>query len=151
INSCDFSSDSYTYVSENDKDLKSFNVEHDEKFRIPLIKDALAKAGKLTLFVSPWWPPAWMKDNTDMLHGGKLLPAYRQTWANYFVKFIKTYEKQGIPVWGLTVQNEPMANQKWESCIFTSEEERDFIKDYLGPTLKSEGLGSKKLIVWDHN
>jgi len=67
------------------------------------------------------------------------------------VKFIKTYEALGIPVWGLSVQNEPMAKQKWESCKFTAEEERDFIKNYLGPTLQKSGLGDKKLIAWDHN
>jgi glucosylceramidase len=110
-----------------------------------------AAGGKLTLFASPWSPPAWMKDNNSMLKGGKLKPEFRQSWANYYVKFIKTYEAKGIPVWGLTVQNEPMATQKWESCIFTAEEERDFIKQYLGPTLKKEGLSSKKLIAWDHN
>ncbi len=151
IQSCDFSSDSYCYVSDNDKDLRSFSVKHDEQYRIPLIKKAMATAGKLTLFVSPWSPPAWMKDNNDMLHGGKLLPRYRQTWADFFVKFIKTYEKAGIPVWGLTVQNEPLAVQKWESCVFTAEEERDFIKNYLGPTLQKNALASKKIIAWDHN
>ena len=77
-----------------------------------------------------------MKDNHDMLHGGKLLPAFRQSWANYYVKFIKAYEKEGIPVWGLTLQNEPLAKQTWESCNYTAEEERDFIKEYLGPTLE---------------
>ena len=152
INSCDFSSDSYTYIKDNDNSLSTFNVAHDEQYRIPLIKKSIAAAGgKLPLFVSPWTPPAWMKDNNDLLHGGKLLPAYRQTWANYFIKFIKTYEAKGIPVWGLTVQNEPMAKQRWESCIFTAEEERDFIKKYLGPTLQKAGMGNKKLIAWDHN
>jgi glucosylceramidase len=80
-----------------------------------------------------------------------LLAAYRQSWANFFVKFIRTYEAKGIPVWGLSVQNEPMANQKWESCIFTAEDERDFIKSYLGPTLQKTGMGDKRLIAWDHN
>ena len=152
IHSSDFSSGSYTYVQDNDKDLKTFNVAHDEQYRIPLIKQAITSAGgKLTLFVSPWSPPAWMKSNNSMLQGGKLLPEYMQSWANYYVKFIKTYEAKGIPVWGLSVQNEPMAKQKWESCIFTADEERDFIKKYLGPTLQKSGLGSKKLIAWDHN
>lgn len=151
MQSSDFSSSSYSYVDENDKDLKTFSIKHDEQFRIPLIKKAMAAAGKLTLYVSPWSPPAWMKNNNDMLHGGKLLPQYRQSWANFFVKYIKEYEKRGIPVWGLTVQNEPLAVQKWESCIFTAEEERDFIKNYLGPTLQKNGMRSKKLIAWDHN
>ena len=152
IASCDFSSDTYAYVEPDDVELKTFNVSHDEKFKIPFIKKATAAAGgKLTLFVSPWSPPAWMKDNNSVLKGGKLLEKYKQAWANHFVKFIKTYEKIGIPVWGLSVQNEPMATQKWESCIYTAEEERDFVKKYLGPTLAKSGLQNKKLIVWDHN
>ena len=152
IHSCDFSSGSYTYVADGDKGLKTFSVAHDEKYRIPFIKQVIAAAGgKLTLFASPWSPPAWMKDNNDMLHGGKLKPEYYQSWADYFVKFIKAYAKEGIPVWGVTIQNEPMATQTWESCVFTAEEERDFLKNNLGPTLKREGLSDKKIIVWDHN
>ena len=152
IASCDFSSDSYVYVAENDSLLTTFNVAHDEKFRIPFIKQAIAAAGgKLPLFVSPWSPPAWMKDNNNVLHGGKLLPKFAQAWANHYVKFIKTYESLGIPVWGLSVQNEPMATQSWESCVFTAEDERDFVKNFLGPTLQKQGLGEKKLIAWDHN
>jgi glucosylceramidase len=152
IHSCDFSSGSYTYVKENDKALQSFSIAHDLQFRIPMIKKAIAATkGKLTLYASPWSPPAWMKDNKNMLQGGKLLPEFRQSWANYYIKFIKAYEKAGIPVWGLSVQNEPMAKQTWESCIFTAEEERDFIKGYLGPALQKAGMGNKRLIAWDHN
>ena len=152
IHSCDFSSDSYTYVKENDTELKSFSVSHDQQYRIPLIKQAIAAAGgKLPMFVSPWSPPGWMKDNKDMLHGGKLLPAYYQSWANYYIKFIKTYQEIGIPIWALSVQNEPMAKQTWESCNYSAEEETNFIKNYLGPTLVKSGLGDKKLIAWDHN
>jgi len=151
IHSCDFSSGSYTYVEEGDKDLSTFSIEHDKKYRIPLIKKAMKTAGKdMSLYVSPWSPPAFMKDTKNMLKGGKLLPEFYQPWANYFVKFIKAYEKEGMPVWGLTVQNEPMATQTWESCIFTAEEERDFLKNNLGPTIKKE-LGDKKIVVWDHN
>ena len=92
-----------------------------------------------------------MKTNGDMLHGGKLKPEFRQAWANYYTKFIKAYEREGIPIWGITVQNEPMATQTWESCIYTAEDERDFLKNFLGPTMKREGLGDKKIIAWDHN
>jgi len=152
IHSCDFSSASYTYVTEGDKELKSFSVDHDKQFRIPFIKRALATAkGKFTLFGSPWSPPAFMKTNNDMLHGGKLRPEFAQSWANYYTKFIKAYEREGIPIWGISVQNEPMATQRWESCIFSAEDERDFLKNYLGPTMKREGLGNKKIIAWDHN
>ena len=152
IHSSDFSSASYTYIADGDSTLASFDIAHDRQFRIPFIKKAIAAAGgKLTLYASPWSPPAWMKDNNDMLHGGKLKPAYYQSWANYFVKFISAYEKEGMPIWGVTIQNEPMATQRWESCIFTAEEERDFLKKYLGPTMAKEGMGDKKIVVWDHN
>jgi glucosylceramidase len=152
IHSCDFSSGSYTYVNEGDKQLQSFNIEHDKQFRIPFIKQILAATrGTLNIFASPWSPPAFMKDNNDMLHGGKLKSEFYQSWANYYAKFIKAYQREGIPIWGISVQNEPMATQKWESCIYTAEEERDFLKNFLGPTLKREGLGDKKIIAWDHN
>jgi len=142
IHSCDFSSDTYTYIAENDADLKSFSIDHDRKYRLPFIKKAIAAAGgRLTLYVSPWSPPAFMKDNHDMLHGGKLLPAFYQSWANYYIKFIDAYEKEGIPIWGLSVQNEPMAKQTWESCNYSADEERDFIKKYL----------RKKCIAVDHH
>jgi glucosylceramidase len=122
------------------------------KFRVPFIKKAISAAGgNLTMFVSPWSPPAYMKSNNDMLHGGKLKPEFYQSWADYYVKFIKAYEKAGIPVWGMTIQNEPMATQRWESCIYTADDERDFLKNYLGPTVEKAGMGEKKIIVWDHN
>ena len=152
INSCDFSSDMYTYVTAGDKELRSFSIEHDKKFKIPFIKEAMtASGGKLNLFASPWSPPSWMKDNNDMLHGGKLKTEFYSSWANYFAKFIQAYKKEGVNVWGITIQNEPMAKQKWESCIYTAEEERDFLKNNLGPTMVKEGLKDKKIIVWDHN
>ena len=152
IHSCDFSSASYTYVNEGDKELRSFNVDHDKQFRIPFIKKALeAAGGKINIFASPWSPPAFMKSNNDMLHGGKLKPEFYQTWANYYAKFIKAYQQEGVPIWGLTIQNEPMATQTWESCIYSAEEERDFLKQYLGPTMLRAGLGDKKIIAWDHN
>jgi glucosylceramidase len=151
ISSCDFSSDSYSYVADGDSSLKTFSVAHDEKFKIPLIKAATKEAGgKLTLFASPWSPPAWMKDNHSLLHGGHLLPRYYQSWADYFVKFIDAYKKEGIPVWAVTVQNEPMASQTWESCIYTADMERDFVKNDLGPTFRKNGLDTK-IIIWDHN
>lgn len=152
IHSCDFSSDSYTYIDEGDVDLKTFNIEHDRQYRLPFTKKAIeAAGGKLTMYASPWSPPAFMKSNNNMLQGGRLLPEFYQSWANYYAKFIKAYEAEGIPIWGLTIQNEPMAVQRWESCIYTAEEERDFLKNYLGPTLQKEGLGDKNIIVWDHN
>nr|WP_244973295.1 glycoside hydrolase family 30 protein [Formosa algae] len=152
IHSCDFSSGSYTYIDEGDAELTSFSIAHDKEFRIPMIKKAAALIqDDLIFYASPWSPPAFMKTNNDMLHGGKLLPEYNQAWANYYVKFIEAYEAEGLPVWGLTIQNEPMAVQIWESCIYTAEEERDFLKNYLGPTLEKAGMADKNIVVWDHN
>lgn len=152
IHSCDFSSGSYTYIEEGDKELKTFSIDHDREFRLPFTKKAIeAAGGTLTMYASPWSPPAFMKTNNNMLQGGKLKPEFYQPWANYYVKFIEAYEKEGIPIWGLTIQNEPMAVQRWESCIYTAEEERDFLKNYLGPTLENAGMGEKNIIVWDHN
>lgn len=153
INSCDFSSGSYAYdETEGDKDLKNFNIDHDRAYKIPLIKSAIGRSkNNMLLFASPWSPPAWMKTNNNMLRGGKLKPEYSQSWADYYVRFVREYEKEGLPVWGLTVQNEPMATQTWESCIYTAEEERDFVKNFLGPALEKSGLQNLKLMVWDHN
>lgn len=152
IHSCDFSSGSYTYIEEGDKQLKTFNIDHDKKYKIPLIKKATAAAGgELLLYASPWSPPAFMKDNNHMLKGGKLLPEFYDAWATYYTRFIEAYEADGMPIWGITIQNEPMAVQRWESCIYTAEEERDFLKNHLGPIMEKAGLGDKKIVVWDHN
>ena len=152
IHSCDFSSESYTYVAEGDKDLSSFSIAHDLRYRIPLIKRAMAATGnRLKLFASPWSPPAYMKDNNDMLHGGHLRPEFYRAWALYYTKFIKSYRQAGVPIWGITVQNEPMATQTWESCVYQATDERDFVKNYLGPALVEQGLRDVNLMVWDHN
>ena len=152
IHSCDFSSESYTYIEEGDKELKTFNIDHDKTYKIPLIKKATeAAGGELMLYASPWSPPAFMKTNNDMLQGGSLLPEYYDAWATYYTKFIKAYEADGMPIWGITIQNEPMATQRWESCIYTAEQERDFLKNHLGPIMEKEGLGDKNIVVWDHN
>lgn len=112
----------------------------------------MEKAGDdMVFYASPWTPPAFMKTNGNMLKGGSLLPEYYDNWALYYTKFVKAYEKEGMPIWGITIQNEPMANQRWESCIYTAEEERDFLKNHLGPIMEKEGLGDKKIVVWDHN
>ena len=152
IHSSDFGLGSHTYIEEGDKSLESFSIDKDLEKRIPMIKQAAAIVDQdLVFYASPWSPPAFMKTNNHMLQGGKLLPQYRQTWADYFVKFIEAYEAEGIPVWGVTIQNEPMATQRWESCIYSAEEERDFLKENLGPAFERAGFGDKNIVVWDHN
>jgi glucosylceramidase len=152
INSCDFSVENYAYdETPGDTDLKNFSIDRDKVNLIPMIKRAqeISHNG-FKLFASPWSPPAWMKTNNDMEHGGKLKPEDRDAWANYYVRYIQEYAKLGIPIWGITVQNEPAAVQTWASCIYSGEEERDFVRDHLGPTIEKSGLGTK-IMVWDHN
>jgi glucosylceramidase len=152
IHSCDFALENYTYIEDGDVELKTFDISRDHKWVIPLVHDAARTAGKdITMLASPWSPPAWMKTNGDMNHGGQLKPEYRETWAQYYTKFIKAYREAGIPIWGITVQNEPAAVQTWDSCIYSGEEERDFVRDHLGPTMHREGLADVELLIWDHN
>ncbi len=153
INSCDFSSGNYAYDEvANDHALAHFSIDCDRRALLPMIKDAFQIAGSsLKLLASPWSPPAWMKTNGQMMRGGKLRPDCRQTWANYYCRYIREYEREGVPIWGLTVQNELEATQRWESCLYSPKEERDFVRDYLGPTLHREGLDDIRLLVFDHN
>lgn len=92
-----------------------------------------------------------MKTNGDMNQGGQLLPEHRAAWAEHYVLFIKALQAEGFSVWGLTVQNEPEARQQWDSCLYTAEQERDFIRDYLGPALHAAGLFPVRILCWDHN
>ncbi len=156
MNSCDFARGHYAHVErEGDLALESFSIARDRQALLPMIQAAqrIAKAGgrALKLLVSPWSPPAWMKDNGRMNDGGRLLPACRPAWAQCFVRFIQAYESEGVPVWGVSVQNEPEARQRWDSCQYTAEEERDFVRDHLGPALHAAGLGHVRVVVWDHN
>ena len=153
MNSCDFALGNYAHVERpDDLALDSFSIERDRQALLPFIRAALSTAGApLRLLVSPWSPPAWMKSNGQMNHGGHLRAECREAWARCYVRFIQAYEAEGVPVWGVSVQNEPMAVQRWDSCIYTAEEERDFVRDHLGPALHSAGLGHVKIVIWDHN
>ena len=153
MNSCDFALGNYAHAAvPGDVELAQFSIARDRQALLPFIRAAQQVAGQpLKLLVSPWSPPAWMKSNGEMNHGGKLLPAYRAAWAHCFVRFIEEYRKEGVPVWGVSVQNEPAATQRWDSCIYSAEEERDFVRDFLGPALEEAGLGNVRIVAWDHN
>ncbi len=153
INSCDFSLGHYAHVeTPGDFALASFSIERDRQAVLPFIRAAQRVAGRpLQLLASPWSPPAWMKTNGQMSHGGRLRPECRDAWAQCYVRFIRAYEAEGVPIWGVSVQNEPMAQQVWDSCLYSAEEERDFVRDHLGPALHAAGLGDVKIVIWDHN
>lgn len=153
INSCDFALGHYAHVEQpGDFGLESFSIERDRRALLPFIRAANRAAGRpLLLLASPWSPPAWMKTNGRMNDGGRLRPECRAAWAQCFVRFIRAYEAEGVPIWAVSVQNEPMARQRWDSCLYTAEEERDFVRDHLGPALRDAGLGRVKIVIWDHN
>ena len=153
MNSCDFALGNYAHVDvAGDVALESFNIDRDRQALLPMIKAALKTAARpIRLLASPWSPPAWMKSNGQMNQGGRLLPQFANAWARCYVRFIEAYQAEGVPIWGVSVQNEPMAVQRWDSCIYSAEEERDFVRDHLGPELAKAGLGHIKIIIWDHN
>lgn len=153
INSSDFSEGNYACVEKaGDTALKTFSIARDKEAVIPMLQAAQKTAGRtLNVLGSPWSPPAWMKTTGRMNEGGKLLPECRAAWALYYAKFVKAFRREGVNIRMLTVQNEPKAVQRWDSCIYTAEEERDFVRDFLGKTLRKEGLDDVELYVWDHN
>jgi glucosylceramidase len=152
INSCDFSLSNYSYAPvENDKELSSFSIKEDMDDIIPMIKDAMniSKDG-FKIISSPWTAPPWMKDNKDW-RGGSLLPEHYPTWANFFSKYIEAYKKEGIDIWGITVENEPLGNGKnWESMHYTPKEMNEFVKNHLGPVLRSNHP-QVKILGYDQN
>lgn len=153
INSCDFSLTNYSYAPlENDTTLKSFSIEEDRNDIIPMIKDAMAVSEDgFKIIASPWTAPPWMKDNKNYV-GGKLLPEYYDTWALFFSKYLDAYKKEGIDIWGLTVENEPIGNgNNWESMHYTPEEMLNFVAKHLTPSLQSNGHDKVKVLSYDQN
>ena len=154
INSCDFSLKHYAYdMVDGDKNLDHFSIEEDKKNNlIAMILEAksISKSG-FNIIASPWTAPPWMKDNKAWV-GGKLLPEYNDTWALYFCKYIDAYKKEGIDIWGVTVENEPHGNgNNWESMLFSPKEMTDFVENHLGPKLEKDGKGSVKILGYDQN
>ena len=152
MNSCDFSLSNYSYASvEGDIELKSFSIDEDRDDLIPMIKDAMgvSKDG-FKIVSSPWTAPPWMKDNKDW-RGGKLLPEYNDTWALFFSKYLEAYKAEGIDIWGFTVENEPLGNDKnWESMHFSPDEMTNFVQNHLGPKLEADGHKAK-ILGYDQN
>ena len=152
MNSCDFSLSQYSYAPiENDKELVHFSVDEDKDDIIPFIKDAMkvSKDG-FKILASPWTASPWMKDNKSWL-GGKLLPEYYDTWALFFSKFVSAYNSEGIDIWGFTVENEPLGNDKnWESMHYTPDEMTNFVQHHLGPKLEAD-YPKVKILGYDQN
>ena len=101
--------------------------------------------------LSPWSPPAAMKTTGERNFGGKLKSEYRKHWAEYICRYIEEYRRRGYHVTKLTMQNEPKAVQTWDSCIYTAEEEKEFLRDFLWPSMQAHHLDDIEVYLWDHN
>jgi O-glycosyl hydrolase len=144
----------YTYddmpAGQVDPSLSHFSIDHDMAYIIPALKDALALNPDLKLMANPWSPPAWMK-TSDLLGNGTLLPQYYTAWAQYFVKFVAAYKAQGVPIWAISMQNEPHYEPgSYPGMRLEPADEATLAKQFLAPAFKAAGL-DVKIMVWDHN
>ena len=150
IGSSDYSAEIYSYDDVPfDTDLKHFSIERDKAYIIPIIKEILKIKPDLFLFASPWSPPGWMKTGGNMC-GGYMREEYVECYAEYIIKFIKMYEKNGIRISALTPQNEVNTQQDglMPACIWHPEIESKFIK-ILRKKLDEENL-DVKIWLYDH-
>jgi len=148
VASSDFSIKGYSYSKK--KDLSDFSIEHDLKYVIPMVKDALKFNPNIRFIASPWSPPGFMKTIKIRRFGGHLKKKYYQTYSEYLAKFILAYKEQGINIDFLNIQNETYAIQIWESCLYSPEQEEDFIVNYLSPTFSKNNIDTK-ILIHDHN
>ncbi|MCQ2557900.1 MAG: glucosylceramidase [Oscillospiraceae bacterium] len=140
IDSCDFSRFQY----------EGFEIV--EQYILPMLQDAEAAAGhKLPVMLSPWTPPAKWKDNQLRTQGGKLKPEHYADWAEYLCSYIEWYRNKGFLVTRITLQNEPHAVQTWDSCIYTAQEQKIFLRDHMYPAMQKHGLTDIEIYLWDHN
>ena len=152
IGSSDYATRLYSYdEGDADPELKRFSIAHDEQYILPVIKEALAINNEIFLYSSPWSPPGWMKSNNSML-GGAMRRQYMPAYARYFAKFIEAYKAAGVNIRAVTVQNEVDTDQdgKMPACAWPQEYEVDFVRLFLGPTFKKEGIDTEIWII-DHN
>lgn len=152
IASCDFSLKNYTYAPvPNDHELNHFSIDPDRNYLLPFIKAAQAVDGAdFKIIASPWTAPPWMKTNQDW-NGGELLEDHYSTFALYISKYIESYKAEGIPIWGITPENEPLGNDSnWESLHFNPHQMRRFIANHLGPQLM-EDHSSVSIWMYDQN
>jgi glucosylceramidase len=154
IGASDFSTRSYTYndmpAGQTDPNLANFSLSTDFDDVVPMLKAARVKNPNLKMMGSPWSAPAWMKENGS-LNGGWLNVAWYKTYANYLVKYIQAYQAQGLPVYAITLQNEPLHETSgYPSMRMDPNNQINFVNNDLGPAFASAGINTK-IVVYDHN
>lgn len=153
IDSCDFSLGHYEAMSDlQDTMMESFDLKRMEKSILSVLDDMEHYVSKkIPIMLSPWSPPSFMKTNGKRNGGGKLKKEYYKNWAEYICRYVSELQTRGYLVERLSIQNEPKASQAWDSCVYSAEEEKEFLRDYLHPALCRNGLEGLELFVWDHN
>lgn len=152
----DFSaSGNYSYddmpAGQSDPTLANFSIAHDTAAIIPLLKQAIALNPKLNVVAVPWSPPAWMKSPATM-NGGSVLPANFSSLANYFVKFTQAYQAEGVAIYAVLPQNEPLyTTSGYPTTAMAAADQANFIGNFLGPAMATAGLSGVKIIAYDHN
>ncbi|KXH81058.1 glycoside hydrolase family 30 protein [Chryseobacterium kwangjuense] len=131
-----------------DPALSKFSLEKDRAL-IEMLKEILEINPQIKIIAAPWSPPVWMKDNGKS-KGGSLKPEFYKVYAEYFAKYILGMKNEGIAIDAVTPQNEPLHPGNNPSLLMLSEQQRDFIKGYLGPVFKSKNIKTK-IVVYDHN
>ena len=150
----DFALEHYSYddlpPGEKDPELKRFSIDHDRAYLIPILREALAINPHLKIIATPWSPPGWMK-TSDSLIQGALLPSAYAALSRYFVKYVKSYEAAGVPIYAVTMQNEPLYEPTdYPGMRLTATEQTQFLRDHLGPAFREAGIKAK-VLVFDHN
>ncbi|MHB9024172.1 MAG: glycoside hydrolase family 30 protein [Armatimonadota bacterium] len=147
IGASDYAAEWYSHdETDGDFAMEHFSIARDRGYLIPYIKEALAFQPELKLFASPWSPPTWFKFPKAYNYGRMIWqPKYLRAYAQYFLKFVQAYAAEGITIRQVHVQNEPTADQKFPSCLWSGEQMRVFIRDYLGPLFRKEAPGCE---VW---
>lgn len=151
----DFSSTEYSLCDT--QGLENFKLYRDETdYVIPIIKEILAINPKMKIIAAPWTCPKWMKVKDlqskapfDSWTDGHLNPDYRKTYAEYFVKFVETMKAQGIDIYAVSPQNEPLNKANCASLYMPWDEEAPFVKE-LAAAFKQNKL-TTKIYVFDHN
>jgi glucosylceramidase len=150
IGATDLDGEAYSYDDvAGDLSLQKFNLTKAQKSLIPLLKQIKAIQPGIKLMATPWSPPAWMKDNLAT-KGGSMLPAFEATYAQYLVKYIQAMQKEGLAIWALTPQNEPLHPGNNPSLLMTAGQQNNWIKNHLGPAFVRAKLKTK-IIIYDHN
>jgi glucosylceramidase len=145
---------SYTFhdlkPGEYDPELRRFSINHDRGYILPLLRRIRQINPALKILASPWSAPAWMKTNRSLNAGWLDWSAY-PAYARYLIKFLHAYGSEGVPIWALTVQNEPRnANNGYPTMRMEPRDQARFIRDHLGPGLRKAQLKTK-IFIWDHN